>query len=462
MASRDAFNGQQLGRDHRDHLSVLPNELLVHIASFLTGTEDTLDARKEVYQNVNLVCKALHNVIEAFLYEDMVLTINLTDELPPDRAPLRWTRPPLQSIFEQAPKLAAFVRSIRLRIEPFPFEEWTAERCREVLGKLKGRKPYAYPHGPFTPPEGRETLVATAYCERISECCSDDDWVQRGQPVAEDATRLLVDVLRLVSNLKHVQVAAWRNSIRKRNTVTMQQSLAYATQLLLTAAPACVDSLRIVALESQRAGYRLPWDLYNAASNHDPNFGVPDYMLDPVNFLPHPVEHFHTRLSTFAVQLTSLYVEVCANALNYWARVLVNLPNVTKLAVSFAGDLSSHKETRRCLQILLGQLVMPQVTHLDLVNWVATSSFLVAIPQRKLVALKHLRLHGIVLDTERTKGEFAWPDVIQRLLASGTSLQAVDVEEPCQCAFKRRRLKILFKPQSLTPAATEKLIAALR
>ncbi|KAK5126382.1 hypothetical protein LTR85_010618 [Meristemomyces frigidus] len=466
MASQGIPEGQQ---SMHDHLSTLPNELLLQIASYLTGTDDPIENRRVVFAKIS-VCKTLRAIAETFLFEDIVLTINLTDELPPARAPLRWADPPARLFLQQNPHLASCVKSLRLRIEPFPFEEWTSKRCSEVISGLKGC--HVLSLGPYMIRHPRQDRVASAHCRRIFECCRDEGWRQRGQPVAEDATRVVTDVLRLLPNLRHVKVAPWRSCFStlvntsaqwfRDVTFARNLSIAYGTHLLLTTSPACVKSLRITSAESQRVHHELLPGEYSIASGRDGVTGAPDWLLDPGIFLPDPVGHFHVRLSTFASQLTSLHVDIHRDAFAYWPRILQSLLNITRLGLRSADEADERAVDD--MKIFLEPLVMPRVTHLELTKWVATRSFLLLVPQRNFVALRQLRLHSIILHAEWKDAwnRCMWAELVRQLRAGNSTLQVLKVEEPLQIGRYRYSLGPFLEPRALYWSDSEELEDALK
>ncbi|KAK5135148.1 hypothetical protein LTR08_005534 [Meristemomyces frigidus] len=143
------------------------------------------------------------------------------------------------------------------------------------------------------------------------------------------------------------------------------------------------------------------------------------------------------------------------------------MASVTKLRLVRTDTWQHHKASRDYLEEFMAPLVMPQLTRLELVEWVATSSLLVELPERSFPALRHLRLERVVLDHEGEGsddgGGHGWVELGERLLAGDTALRTVGVEEPRQCVFNTIGAdQTSFAPREVCAAAMEELRAVLR
>ena len=247
-----------------DHLTRLPNELLEQILSYVTVPKDVSDAHKKVWTDVNLVCKALRNVAETFLFREVCLSLHTQDDAPSDQRPLSWTKPRLQMAMEQSPRLGPYIKHLKLRLAPFPSEDWTAERCRGVVKKVKparGRKLGVRKVHALA--GNMQTAVSYAYCRQLGDSFGwspghTKTW--QGSSIVEDPTDLVAGILRQLPNLRHVELAAWqhKNSDQASNSnidyhlVLHHLSVAFATDMLMKIVPDKVQSFKSVYRHEQR------------------------------------------------------------------------------------------------------------------------------------------------------------------------------------------------------------------
>jgi len=195
-----------------DRLTRLPPELLALNASFLVKAREKVDLYEptpilnerdtEILIDAGLACRTLRVHIEPLLYASMLLTLNVTNELPKGNTSLRWTKPRLLEMLELRADFGALVNAIRLRVGSFPSGDYSEMRLTSIFDGLVNNRKRSEPR-PYMPDNGeeRQTVVADAYCPMLKR------YAELSPPAvfAEDPFGLVHNTLAKLPKLRHIK-----------------------------------------------------------------------------------------------------------------------------------------------------------------------------------------------------------------------------------------------------------------
>lgn len=112
--------------DATGHLASLPLELHERIACFLSPEPEDPKAPRELtdLQNLRLAGRTTYEWATMVLFRIMPLQLHFDSEAKLIQPPFRWAKPELQMMAEKHPRLADYVKELRIIALPYPVQEW--------------------------------------------------------------------------------------------------------------------------------------------------------------------------------------------------------------------------------------------------------------------------------------------------------------------------------------------------
>ncbi|KAK5698400.1 hypothetical protein LTR17_023696 [Elasticomyces elasticus] len=196
-------------------LDAVSQEVHNIILTHLSPSDDERHHNKKDFQTYSLICKATSAAVKPSLFQHMSVTIRLNDVLPLDQAD--WTAPGLTGVLRDSPWLAEHVKSLQLRIEPFPFRNWDDEEFAALVarwavtsdaGAFDLRTMTSAAHS--TPSPERGFWVVKAYSSlwktRLAQ------WY----PLLQKTRPLVVALFELLPKVNHVEAGQWHKRLTRK------------------------------------------------------------------------------------------------------------------------------------------------------------------------------------------------------------------------------------------------------
>ncbi|KAK5700009.1 hypothetical protein LTR97_006143 [Elasticomyces elasticus] len=459
-----------------DMLSPLPTELHDHILEFLVPDGDERYVNKQDIQAVHLSCHAMGAAAKPWLFRHIGVTIRLDGGLPVQNA--QWEPPRLLRLLEATPWIGELVKSLQLRVEPFPTKEWTDAEFDDFVSRLN-LLPDMPPinqirQGPGLHPSFRQMWVKRRYLTHVYE------WLSLWYPMVKGAQQHVTAVFKVLPALRHAEAGQWRklSSQEKEKQWLFRDSephelllLSYAgaATALLSALPSQVDSYGFRYYPHVTVSTRQ--HLYQDRG-HLP-FGIDDRPVLNAMQITHPGQdagfmHFTTSMDLRVSQMRSFDLDfgnlqhdwigfqhwAIKVSKGDWRRTLQSMHSLSKLGLSScdghvynlhiprdspqgkvtSGHLSGDRAGRH-LDALLYGLVMPSVTRLHLNSWAITVSTLLSVLPVAFPNLRSLLLEAVVIIGGSAK---AWNDALIVLPEPTSSARSIsiDILAPKYCVME--------------------------
>ncbi|TKA67884.1 hypothetical protein B0A55_09705 [Friedmanniomyces simplex] len=230
MAGIDDESSDAFYYDGPDRFFTLSTELLDRIVGFLFAPGDQRDLNKTDLQAVNLSCKKVQAAATPRLFEHLGVSIRLMGDLPPvvsnphpDNLPEKpqWAVRQVLQTLREAPMMKPLVKSLQLRIEPFPVKDWNDQQFDALHMQLlhAGMLPClgienasdwlvtGLRYGPSTV-ERRRWVVCAFYIFWVAIFVGrPPDWYE----VVQSALPHVAAVLELLPNVQHVEAGRWHD-----------------------------------------------------------------------------------------------------------------------------------------------------------------------------------------------------------------------------------------------------------
>ena len=114
----------------------LPPELLVLVVANLHTDRAFYD--KQDLKATNLTCRPLHDAATAWIFRDMVFCLEIDAMVPERPGSYTWAESRMSLLLHTRPEYAQHVRSVQLRIEPFPVRNmWEEEAFGQLIRRMK-------------------------------------------------------------------------------------------------------------------------------------------------------------------------------------------------------------------------------------------------------------------------------------------------------------------------------------
>ncbi|KAK3619686.1 hypothetical protein LTR22_025895 [Elasticomyces elasticus] len=458
-----------------DMLSPLPTELHDRILEFLIPDGDGRYVSKHDIQAMHLTCQIMSAAAKPWLFRHMGVTIRLDGGLPVQNA--QWEAPRVLRVLDAAPWMGELVKSLQLRIEPFPTKEWTDEEFDDFVSRWNSlpnlRALHQIPEGfrRIRPhPEIRQRWIQRAYLIHLKVWQS--HWYRMVQGVQQHITA----VFKVLPALRHVEAGQWRRSSSPEEQSLFPDHEPYELLLLsyaggatalLSALPTQVDSY---TFRSHPPPTPILWQHLHRRRGHLP-LGIdnqPSFesvqAADPAqdNELMHFTRSMALRVSqmhNFDLNIGDLQYDWIGfqdwgiklsrgGTAVYWRGILHSMhklrnlaltscdgqvhrpglardsPSVTVMSSQLCGD-----RVGRHLDALLDGLVMPSVTSLRLNSWAITASTMLSVLPVAFPNLRILVLEAVIIVGDSAD---AWNDALSVLPEPTSSAQSIliDIRAP--------------------------------
>ncbi|KAK3619882.1 hypothetical protein LTR22_025809 [Elasticomyces elasticus] len=347
----------------RPRLDAVSQELHNIILTHLRPPEDERYHNKKDFQTYNLVCKATSVAVKSSLFQHMSVTIRLNDVLPLDQA--EWMAPGLVGVLRDSPWIAEHVKSLRLRIEPFPFRAWDDEEFSALVARWA------------------TTSDAGALDLRVQLVVADE--LAQWYPLLQKTRPLVIALFELLPNVHHVEAGRWHKRVTRKvifpltekggmeTTMRLLSDSGAATALVNTM-PATVKSYSfrchinpgVIGAHAQDFIEYLPLGIDNQP------------MFDPAATGPdHNWMDFTTGLVRRSSQLERLELNICNLqtarfhwsapspvtspdfAAAYWRTLLLSMHNRKDLTLTTSDDDMPPTERVKHLVAITNGMVMP-------------------------------------------------------------------------------------------------------
>ncbi|KAK4960372.1 hypothetical protein LTR10_003267 [Elasticomyces elasticus] len=382
-------------------LDRLSQEVHNNILTHLSPPEDERYHNKKDLQIYNLICKATSVAVKPSLFQHMSVTIRLNDVLPLDQAD--WTEPALVGVLQVSPWIAEHVKSLRLRIEPFPFQAWDDEEFAALVASWAATSEA----GAFdlrtmtnaarsTPSPQRGFWVVKAYSSMWQTRLA--QWY----PLLQKTRPLIIALFELLPKVHHVEAGRWHKRVTRKvrfplpekggmeTTMRLLSDSGAATALVNTM-PATVKSYSfrchinpgVIGAHAQDFVEYLPLGIDN-----QPTFDLAATGPD------HDWMDFTTGLVGRSSQIERLDLNICNLqsarfhwsvpspvtspdfAAAYWRTLLLSMHNLRDLTLTTSDDDMPPIERVKHLVALTNGILMPSVRRLHLKGWVVPPAFL--------------------------------------------------------------------------------------
>ncbi|KAK4889914.1 hypothetical protein LTR27_011337 [Elasticomyces elasticus] len=450
-----------------DMLSPLPTELHDRILEFLVRDGDEQYVNKQDIQAVHSTCHAISAAAKPWLFRHIAVTIRLDGELPVQHA--QWEAPRLLRLLEAAPWIGELVKSLQLRIEPFPTREWTDAEFDDFVSRwnsLPGlRAVHQIPEDFRLHPRFRQMWVQHTYMTHLKE------WLSQWYRTVQGVQQHVVAMFQLLPAVRHIEAGLWRMPPREEQSLfpdhepyeLLLLSYAGAATALLSALPTQADSYSF--RYHPDPGVVL-WHHLHQRRGHLP-FGIDnqpflDYMRAVNPGQDAELMHFTTSMNLRTSQMHSFgldigdleydwidfqnkAIELSEGETNvYWRRTLQSMHNLSKLeltsrdgqvylpglprdspvGLAMSSQLCGDRAGRH-LDALLDRLVMPSVTSLRLNSWAVTVSTVLSVLRVAFPNLKILVLEAVILVGDSAD---AWNHALSVLSEPTTSARSISIE----------------------------------
>jgi len=395
-----------------DRLTALPPELLQIIVNSLTEQDTDHYIRNATLRKLAATSHHYYHFLLPLVYETATLAFTAEYHVPTAASLLRWQKPKLQNLLDERPEICPLIKSIHIRIEPFPVRRWTVRDCHQLMMHVHYLTPIS--GGPCAgmrrrkpslslplKPSDQQDLVIGIYAE-IFEHAYKDEW---HSPFAQDVTDTARQVLASLPSLRHAEVVGWRQDIVRRRCPLSSQlerlSFAYAHRLMLTCIPLHVRSAKFTCMAAQKE--RSLWGDYNP-------FGVSRELLSAGRILSGSINRLDNEYPALK-QLTKLRIDISGlrswmatsgpatePAFRYWQNFLNRMSGVSELGLGYT-EGGERVQKERYLEELFRGVTMPAVERLELRDWIVTVPLLTEQIQRSFPSVQHLRIVGCVMES---------------------------------------------------------------
>lgn len=434
--------------------SVLPPELLLMICELLLPQHDRSFDRKHDLVTVSRFNRTLNATANKVLVRDVTITFTLRDELPAVLQrwqPQAWEIPAVMRLLQGSGDLRSYVRSLQLRLCPFPVHEWTTERFNSIKARLKAnteawgdterRRSFFnvrdFNNSSPRSVQARQEFIVDAYTALFLWRCGWPDTT----PWTRDLEPLLQQLLAQLPNLEHIETADMGFSPRLGPAHPMPQwSLSYADALVLRTAPRAVRSICFRSWPVSPISIDVDDEDNHVASHASDARRLQDFVRNGAQFMELTID------SHMPVLMTGMGI-ASDTVLDIWRQGLLQLRNLTTLTLlqppcnivySGAGELARQGKLDPKLDHLFNEaLILENVKTLTLVHWLVPATLFVDRLRKALPALKKLYLQGVaILSEKQRQGEQLWLQCADALQQDGKV--SVAVSEPKVCVKWKR------------------------
>ncbi|KAK5716650.1 hypothetical protein LTR15_009542 [Elasticomyces elasticus] len=450
-----------------DMLSPLPTELHDHILEFLVPDGDERYVNKQDIQAVHLTCHAMSAAAKPWLFRHIGVTIRLDGGPPVQNA--QWEPPRLLRLLEATPWIGELVKSLQLRVEPFPTKEWTDDEFDDFVSRwnslLNLRALHQIPEGFRIHPKFRQIWIQHTYMTHLKE------WLSQWYRIVQGIRQHILAMFQLLPAVLHVEAGLWRMPPREEQSLfpdhepyeLLLLSYAGAATALLSALPTQVDSYTFHYYPHHGV---VLWHHLHQRRGHLP-FGIDnqpclDYMRAVNPGQDVELMHFTTSMSLRTSQMHSFDLDIGdleydwndfqnkgielseGDIAVYWRRILQSMQNLSKLGLTscdgqvylpglprdspiglaMSSQLCGDRAGRH-LDALLDGLVMPSVTSLRLDSWAITVSTMLSVLPVAFPNLRMLLLEAVIMAGDSAD---AWSDALSLLPEPTSGARSILIE----------------------------------
>ncbi|KAK5700010.1 hypothetical protein LTR97_006144 [Elasticomyces elasticus] len=405
-------------------LDAVSQEVHNIILTDLSPPEDERYHNKKDFQTYNLVCKATSVAVKPSLFQHMSVTIRLNDVLPLDQA--SWTEPGLVGVLRDSPWIAEHVKSLRLRIEPFPFRTWDEEEFAALVARWATTSDAGAFH--------LRTMTSAARSTPSPERTKLAQWY----PLLQKTRPLVVALFELLPRVNHVEAGRWHKRVTRKVKFPLPEKGSMETTMRLLS-----DSGAATALVNT-----MPATVKSYSFRCHVNPGVIGaHAQDFVEYLPLGIDNqqtfdlaatgpdsdwtnFTTGLVGRSSQIERLDLNICNLqtarfhwsvpspvtspdfAVAYWRTLLLSIHNLRDLTLTTSDDDMPPIERVKHLIALTNDMVMPSVRRLHLKGWVVPPVF---FSERVWVVFPNIEDFSLQDVATAGGGTHAWHTVLGQL-----------------------------------------------
>ena len=426
-------------------LGDLPAEVILLICEQLFPDTRSYDDRKGLF-NIHAVNRHFRDSMRKRLFRNITLTFSLQDDLPStfqEWESRAWEAPHMVSLLQDNADIRSSVRSLRMRFQLFPLQEWTDTSFDSIKRRLEVNiSDLANKHTRMFTGDGRDftkirtrnvkerqEYVVLAYTALFVIRCGlspTKNWTQNLAP-------MLRQLLHQLPNLQEVE-SIGADDAKFRISLTMRKlCLGYADTLVLRTTPPQTSG---ICFRSWPPWLRSLSPLYESdlTSRHSDTQRTQDFIRVGSQFTALTIDSGDNSLA-----VTDWPDDP---ALNVWREGLQQLRYLTTLTLSaklerYYGDsLTAQARTGRLdhrLEDLFDTaLVLDHVKELRLRHWTVPAMILHRKLTRSFPALRKLELHNFaILCSSRRQGEEMWREWIDAIAEDGEVRVVLSMPKVC-------------------------------
>ena len=429
----------------------MPNEVVELICDQLLPHHGRNFGEKKDLVAFARLNRNLKDIARKVLFRDITITFTLKDQLPAQLQrwrPQAWETPDIVRALQNDAKLRGCVRSLQLRLHPFPVWHWTLDGIKDIKARMSVNTPlegvdwnryfYIDRHSLLVRDmrslSGRQNSVVHGYSVLYAvRCCQ-----PRSNAWTVDLGPTLQQLMSQLPTLQHVETADAESSPYLANLHPMRQwSLSYSDALLIQTAPRSVRSISVRSWPPANTGaYARNNRLISPSSGPQRSQSL---IRDGAHF------------RELAIDITNSWGAFSSSEmfeLDSWRDTLQQLRNLTTLTLSPSGQAQHPAHVQFLAQsggldpalnhLLNGTVVLQHLRTVTLLRWTLPVTIFSQKVQTSFPSLERMRLHSIVVlsDTER-QGEERWMQLVDGVKQNGKV--SVTVREPKVCTRSRRR-----------------------